>query len=278
VRSEGVPPVGTITRPAYILTLIIAALAGIAAAGGLLLQGLYRDNAFVTSTWQGNDLTTLLLLVPLLLVALALARRGSARGYLVWLALVESMLYNFGFYLFGAAFNWFFLLYAAIFACSIWAFFIGLVNLDVSALKDRFSQRTPVRSISAWMLFVGFGLSAVYVAQWAVFALTGDVPPIMARTAQHTNVVFALDLALVIPLLVVGAVWLWRRKPWGYAIATIVNLKGAVYMVGLCASTYTAYRAGTVESLAEITIWGTIGAGCLIASAVLLHNLKRTEP
>lgn len=270
--------IGTVvTRPAYVLTVIIAAFATVAAGGGLLLEGVYRDNAFTISTWRGNDLATLFVMVPLLLAALMIASRGSARGYLVWLALLEAMLYNYAFYLFGAAFNWFFLVYAAIFACAIWAFFLGLANLDVVALRARFSARTPVRWICAWMLFVGVGLGTVYVAQWAVFAVGGAVPPIMARTAQHTNVVFALDLSLVIPLLVVGAVWLWRRRPWGYAIAAIINVKGAVYMVGLCASTYTAYRAGTIASLGELPLWVSIGAGCLIASAVLLYNVRGTE-
>lgn len=238
--------IGTVTRPAYVLTVIVAGLAALAAIGGLLLASVYRDNAFTVSTWRGNDLATLFVMVPLLMCALVIASRGSARGYLVWLALVEAMLYNYAFYLFGAAFNWLFLVYAAIFACSIWAFFLGLTNLDVVALKARFSVRTPVRSISGWMLFVGVGLGMVYVAQWAAFVLGGTLPAIITRTAQHTNVVFALDLTLVIPLFVVGALWLWRRKPWGYAIAAIINLKGAVYMVGLCASTYTAYRAGTI--------------------------------
>ena len=269
--------IGTVTRPAYVLTVIVAGLAALAAAGGLLFENVYHDNAFTVSTWRGNDLATLFVMVPLLIGALVSASRGSTRGYLVWLALVDAMLYNYAFYLFGAAFNWLFPVYAAIFACAIWAFFLGLTNLNVVALKARFSTRTPVRWISAWMLFVGLGLGMVYIAQWAAFALGGAVPAIMARTEQHTNVVFALDLSLVIPLLVVGAVWLWRRKPWGYAIAAIINLKGAVYMVGLCASTYTAYQAGTIANLGELPIWAFIGAGCLVASVALLHNLNGAE-
>ena len=35
-------------KPVSILSILIAILATIASAGGLLLNGLYRDNAFVT--------------------------------------------------------------------------------------------------------------------------------------------------------------------------------------------------------------------------------------
>jgi len=46
-------------EPARILSVIIAALAAFAAAGGLLSNGPYRDNSFVTAAWRGNDLVTI---------------------------------------------------------------------------------------------------------------------------------------------------------------------------------------------------------------------------
>lgn len=41
-------------------------LASIATAGGWLISGLYRDNAFVTTAWLANDTITLLVAVPFL--------------------------------------------------------------------------------------------------------------------------------------------------------------------------------------------------------------------
>ncbi len=64
------------TKTARLLSFFIAALAAIEAAGGLLLPGLYRDNLFVSSDWKGNDLVTLVIAVPILVVALVLAARG----------------------------------------------------------------------------------------------------------------------------------------------------------------------------------------------------------
>ena len=104
--------------------------------------------------------------------------------------------------------------------------------------------------------------------------MSGQVPDIVTKMGHPTNVVYALDLTLVIPVFIVGALWLWQRKPWGFVVAAIMNVKGAVYMLGLSASTLTAYRAGTVESPAEIVLWGSIGVGCLVAAVTLLACLK----
>ena len=92
-------------KPVAILSILIAILAAIASAGGLLLDNLYRDNAFVTTTWLGNDAVTLFLAVPILVAAMILAKRGSFRAQLIWMGALDYMLYNYAFYLFGAAFN-----------------------------------------------------------------------------------------------------------------------------------------------------------------------------
>jgi hypothetical protein len=66
-------------RSAYVLSAVIAALAAIASAGGLLIDGSYRDNTLVKAAWYGNDLVTLVLGVPVLVAALWLSIRGSQR-------------------------------------------------------------------------------------------------------------------------------------------------------------------------------------------------------
>ena len=264
-----------LSRAGQVLSGIIVALTVVASAGGLLIPGLYRDNAFVTANWLGSDLVDLLVVAPLLAAATVLAARGSIRAHLVWLGLLQTTLYNFAYYLFGAAFNWFFPVYVALFGISIWTLVAGLIGLDVGDIRAHFGARTPTRAIGAYMLIVGLGLSTVYLANWLMFVIGGQLPSIISRTGHPTNEVFALDLSLVIPLFVVGGIWLWQRKPWGYVLAAIANVKGAVYLIGLCASTWTVYAAGTTDSPAEIVIWASIAACCLAAAGALLASLKR---
>jgi hypothetical protein len=261
------------SQPALITSYLIAGLALIASLGGLLLDGLYRGTEFVKSAWFGNDIITLVVAVPLLLTAVVMTARGSARAQLVWIGMLDYMVYNFGFYLFGAAFNWFFFIYGLLFALSIWALIIALMSLDVDQLAANFSLRTPVKRVAGFMAFVGITLTVVYFLQWLRFTTSGEVPSIVEKTGHPTNLVFAMDLSLAVPVLLVGSVLLWRRLRWGYVLAAMGNIKGAVYMLALSAATITAFQAGTVDSITEVSLWLLIGAGFATASVVLLRNI-----
>ena len=260
-------------EPAATLSAIVAALAVVASAGGLFLRGLYRDNTFVTAAWRGSDVVTLIVAVPLLAGAARLAIDGSRRALLVWLGMLDYMLYAYAYYVFGAAFNRFFLIYVAIFALSTQALIFALAGTDAGALSAAFGPRTPVRAIAAYMLIVAAGLSAVYVAQSIGFIVTGELPAIVVATGHSTSIVFAIDLSLLVPGLVLGGFWLWQRRPWGYLLAGILNIKGAVYTLGLAVGSWQAAKAGIPGAAAQLPFWGLLSLCGTIASVALLRRL-----
>ncbi|MFZ5921050.1 MAG: hypothetical protein ACOYY3_08375 [Chloroflexota bacterium] len=264
-------------KPVTTLSTLIAMLAAIASAGGLLFDGLYRDNAFVTTTWLGNDAVTLFLAVPILVAGMVMSKRkpvGSA--YLIWMGALDYMLYNYAFYLFGAAFNWFFLIYAALLALSIFALIFGLATLDLNGISGQVRKGAPVKWIGGYFLFVASGLGLVYLIQSIGFIFTDSVPAIVTMSGHPTNVIFALDLTLLIPWLILGAVWLMKRKPWGYVIAGILNVKGPLYTFVLAVNSILVVKAGISET-SELPLWGTLTALGMIASALFYFNLKQDK-
>ena len=268
-------------KPVTTLSILIAVLATFASAGGLLLDGLYRDNAFVTTTWLGNDAITLFLAVPILVVAMILSNRKDPKGlqrtlgsaYLVWMGALDYMLYNYAFYLFGAAFNWFFLLYAALLTLSIFALIFGLIKLDVDRISQQFRKDAPVKWIGGYFIFVASGLGLVYLIQSIGFIFTDNVPAIVIMSGHPTHVVFALDLTLLIPWLILGALWLMKRQPWGFVIAGILSVKGPLYTLVLAVNSVLVLNAGITQT-SELPLWGTLTALGLLASALFYANLK----
>jgi hypothetical protein len=256
------------------LSRVSATLMVMTSAGGLLFDDLYRDNFLVRSGWYGNDLVTLFVAAPILVVAVILAGRGSRRAELVWFGLLAYTIYNYAFYLFGAAFNSFFLLYVGVFTTSIFALIYALTGLDPQRGNPPFDPRAPARLVAGYMLLVCLLLGAFWVTLSLGYVFTGDVPAIVTATGGYTLLIAALDLSMVVSFGIVGGIWLWKRRPWGFVVAAIWNVKGAVYMAALSAASVAAVRAGAASDLSQVALWGSIGVGCTIASIVLVRNVS----
>jgi hypothetical protein len=263
-------------KTAFRLSVLIAFLAACASLGGLALPHLYRDNAFVRTAWLGNDAVTLAIGVPLLGAALLYVRRGSLRAGLLWLGMLDYMLYNYAFYLFAAGFNAFFLIYTAVFGLSIFALIFGLARLEPHLFHERATNDTPFRWVAGYFLFVGIGLTIVYVVQSLGFVATGQLPAIVVRSGHPTSIVFALDLTLLVPWLLLAGVWLLQRRPWGYVIAGIVSTKAALYTLVLTVNTWLVGQAG-LGGADELPLWATLTVLGLVACALLFSGIPERK-
>ncbi len=262
-------------KTAYIFSITILVLMVGVSIGGVLIPGLYQDNPHVTAAWFGNDLVTLLVASPLLGLSLYLSSRGSLRWRLVWLGMLDYALYNTAYYLFGTTFNSFFLLYVILFILAMMALIFAAAKLDINEIGKRFRASGPARWIAGIMVFVAAGLTLVYTLESLRFVFTGQIPQIVTLTDKATSIVFALDLTLVVPWFILGAIWLWQRRPWGYVIAVITNVKGTVYMLALSAATVSAaVQMNAPEYLGQVGVWAFIGLSNLIASLFLLGRMR----
>lgn len=255
-------------KTAFALSALISILASIASIGGLALPGLYRDSDFIKNAWLANDWVTLAVATPALIVAMRLALRNSWRAQLVWMGLLLYMLYNFAFYLFGAAFNEFFLLYVALFTLSMYALIFGLPRLDIPAISNSFSEKTPVRWIGVFLLFLALPLLFVEGGMCVRFIRTGEVPP-------TPSLIFALDMVFVIPGTILAAAWLWQHRPWGYVLAAMMLVKGATYGLVLSAAALLLVLKNAPEQDALLPFYLFVFVGSTIACTVLLRHLKQ---
>lgn len=213
-------------KTSYVLSIIATVLAALAAGAGLFAPGLYRDSEFLKTVWQGNDWVTLLAVVPSMVVVLYWYRQGSLKAALVWMGLLLYFFYNYAFYLFATAFNAVFLLYVAVFALSAYALIYGLAGFP----RQRVAFRPHYRSwIIAYLLLIAFILCMVEVPPIVTYLLEGTVPELVERTGHPTNVVYALDLSIVVPLSLLASLWLWQRRKWGYLLAGLMLVKGITY-------------------------------------------------
>ena len=261
-------------RTAYILSILVVILMTVASAGGLSLEGLYRDNLWTSSQLRGSDLVRLIIAVPLLIGALVFTQRGSRRALLIWFGLLWMTVYDYAFFVFGAAFNEFFLIYVALFALSMLALLFALPKVDAQSIKREFKAATPVKWISAYMPFIAVFLGGMWIAQSLSFVTSGIVPQSIQNSGHPTGVVYALDLSLLVPGMVLGAIWLWQRRPWGYVLGAMMMVKGTVYPLALVGMTIFSANAGVPEAWDMGVFWVAFAVVSLIASGLLFGNME----
>jgi hypothetical protein len=241
------PASGTL-RAAYALSALVLAAVVASSVLGLVVDGLYHEGAWAAEAFRGGDLVSLVVATPLLAYALVRTMRGSLRWPAVWIGVLGYCVYDYAFYAYGAHFNDAFLLHIVAMSAALFAIVLGLPSLDWRAVGERFRN-------DRWAGWIGFVLIAVGVLQgvvWIVLILryvfTGELLQEIPVTGQH--VIFALDLTLMMPALVVAGVLLARRTTIGYVVGTAVSVLGAVYSLNGNAAAWFQARAGVAGAVA----------------------------
>jgi hypothetical protein len=255
-------------RAAEVLSTAIVALMVVASAIGLLVHGLYPDEAWGREALRGGDLVTLLLVAPVLWWSLRATRRGSLRGQAVWIGALAYGVYDYAYYVFGARFNDIFLLHVALLAMSIWAAALAVASTDVGAVASAFLPAPAARRVGGFLSVVGTILGGLWVVLAIRQAITGrlmaDVP------VEGVHLVFGIDLALLVPALVVSGVLLWRRTDPGLVFGTAMAVMGALYQANLLASGAFQAAADVAGAKAFPPDGVVLAVGFAVAAAAML--------
>lgn len=236
LRLHAVPerteqPTPAALRAAFAMSGAIVVVMVLASAMGLFVQDLYREAPWAREALRGGDLVTLVLAAPLLLVSLVLSMRGSRRAQAAWVGMLAYGVYNYAFSTFGATFNDAFALHIAAFSLSVFALACAIPNLDRASIAESFRGARMPRGVGVFLAVVGIAQGGLWIFLLINNAVTGDVMADIPVAGQH--LVFALDLGLMAPSMVIAGVLLARRAPIGYLLAPAMALFGAVYQINM---------------------------------------------
>jgi hypothetical protein len=241
-------------------------------------HGLYAyDTVSSAAQMQANDMTTLVLGLPLLVISTVLALRGSLRGRLLMTGTLGFFLYTYMSMSFATAFNQLFLVYIALYSLSLFAFILAMMSFDLAALPAQFSERLPRRSIAALLIAAGIFLFVAWVGGRILpTLLQGAVPALENLT---TMVIQVMDLGLILPLAVLSGILLLRRKPWGYLLASVSVMKMLTMGFAVTGMALNMAANGAPESPVIVIIFGCLALANLVLGIILLKSIEsRPKP
>ncbi len=278
-RSDGrsAPLVGR-AELAYWLSGVLVLITCVAAGLTFFWDGLLTGPAVMNGSARGTALTLLVLTVPVIAVAMALAARGSAGGLIVWLGALGVVLYNAQMFLYATPFNQLFLIYVAMLGLSLWSIGALLVGGTADRLAEHAGDRMPLRVLAGYVWVVA-ALNALMWLRTIVPAVVSDRPAsVLDGTGIATNPVFVQDLAIWLPLAATAGVWLLRRAAWGYLVVggllAMWVLESATVAVDQWFGSQ-ADPASTVAAASMVLPLGTLAVVGLIPLVLFVRNLSR---
>jgi hypothetical protein len=218
-------------KPLYWFSLLIAALMAGCSLAGLRFPDTFYPTSELRHSYLANDVFTLVLGLPILLISMWLAWRGKPikiglMGLLFWPGALLYGIYNYLAYLFGMPFQGLFFLYLLIVILSTYTLIALVSNIDGKDVKEQLDGRVPERFGSGVLIFLGSTFillaSAVLISN-----LSGQ-----ATLPQSELAVFVADF-FIAPAWVIGGVLLWRRQPLGYVASTGLLFNASMLFIGV---------------------------------------------
>lgn len=211
------------------LWVSIASLSLVAACIGVFNQDVYGKviSYDLLPGTVAQDAITIIASVVLLYLSLK-TTDTDVKKQIVVMSLLAYLFYGYGIYVIERVYNWLYLLYMAIVALSFWSVLYGLTNINHDALRQT-KVSSWVRNLSAGCLFF---TAVLFYILWI-----GQLLPLMrsGEKIEFFYSIFILDMAFVLPAIVISGVLLIKKNVLGLIFAPILFFKAftLLFSVGL---------------------------------------------
>lgn len=276
------------------LVLGIAILASIAALTGILSsegpgnydyqsirgetvtiygKGVYRHmSATVAPQGIAQDYVTFFIAIPMLIIGMFWARKGSIKGRFLLAGTLGYFLVTYLFYLVMGMYNVLFLIYVILTFLSFFAFSLTLLSFEPQMLEERFAENTPVNSTGIFLILNGVAIGIMWLGIVIPPLLDGSIIP--QQTEHYTTlIVQGLDLAILLPLAVVSGILFIKKQPFGYLMAPTYFVFLSILMTALVAKVIAIYLQGQNVMPAAVII-PVIAVLSIISTFFIIHSIR----
>lgn len=236
-------------------------------------KGLYQHmSADVAIQGIAQDYITLFLAIPLLLLSLISARKGSLKGRFILAGTLGYIFLTYLFYMNMAMYNALFLVYVSLTGLTFFALVLTLLSININQLPQVFSKPLPTKFIGGFLIFN----ASIIALLW----LSVVVPPLIDKTivplsVQHytTLTVQAFDLSLFLPISFVSGMLLIKKHKFGFLMAPVYLVFLSLLMTALIAKIVAMAFAGVnvVPAIVIIPCIALVSIGC---GFILIRNIN----
>lgn len=259
----------------YTNSILIALLSAIATLSGLFWKGLYsQETVSMGAQAMGQDLVTLLVAIPLLLLSVYLIHKKSLKGQMIWMGSIFYFLYTYASLAFLATYNQFFLVYVVLLGLSLYTFIYGLMSLDASNLKNSMIPGKTTTVAAIFTILMAFMLAFMWLSLIIGSLISGSAPAVLET--YTTLVIQALDLAVLIPAAIIAGLLLLKGRAWGYVLMSILIVKISLMGTAIMSMIYFMAQNGVEIVLGQALFFVIVTVGGIIIAGLFYNKVEST--
>lgn len=261
-----VPVHPTLPRHVYMLSVTLAVVAALTAALTYFLPDVLLGPPVTNGNARGTALVMMALVVPVLLISLALAARGSWRAVYTWMGSIFYLAYNAFLFLFLTPFNRLFFFNVATQSLALFAGMSLFLALDSHWLLGRM-RKPPFRGLAVFVwLIVAFNALA-WLAEIVPALLSSDPRSLVEGVGVATNAIYVQDFIFWLPTMALAAWGVWNERSMGVFLTGSWLFFGVLESIGVGVDQWYGHQADPTSSFASVEAIYVM-AGLLVVNAI----------
>ena len=253
-------------------SVVIAALVLLTSLVGLFAPWTYEQETenWVLQAW-GQDVGNIVAAAVLVTSAEGM-RRGSFRARQLWVGALFYFLYAYAVYAFALHFGRLFVVYVAVLGIAFWTL--------AAALSDRVRPLgLPAGRVRVVAASVLIGTGALFALLWLTelvpATLSGQPPRSLETAGLVTNPIYVIDLAIVLPGMVIVGVGALRAREGALSFVLPALMFSVLMGSSIIAATLFMLASGDTSGLVPLVAVTVVVGLSLWAVVSCAHQMKQ---
>jgi len=262
-------PIGSGLVPTSTFTLLIAILMAAASVFGLFWSHRAYSSQELYRTFVPNDAVNLCVGLPMLVVPLLLARRGSLIGLLCLPGALLFVLYSYLVYLFAVPLNAGFPLYLALVGLSTYTLVSLLAHTDSSAVRELLKGAVHERAAGGILTVLG----VLFLVRALVVLVRGVI---QHMPVAKTELAVGTSDLLITPAWIICGVLLFRKRTFGYVAGLGPLYQASGLFIGLIVFLFLQpILMGTPFRPTDVAIILVAGSICFVPLTLFVRGARK---
>ncbi len=254
-----------LTRTLWLLCAVVAFFASVA---GLVYPDMYKPwvSQTVLPGMVSQDLTTLIVAVALFILAMRL--KASSNKIPIWvLGMLAYLFYTYGIYSIERVYTVFYFLYLAIFGLSFYSIVYTIANLSKEGLRSIQQKRLPRDMAIIFMLLNPLLFYPLWTVQILSIITSG-------QQLQNTYSIYILDMAIVLPAMIIIAAMAAKNKGLGLFLAPAKLINGFILLFSVALGALFRPFFQLEFILSEIFLYLILSLVFLLITVLYLRSMR----